>query len=163
VSIVAHTGGPSEYDVFVEQSKNAPTPQEEQRYLFALAGFEDRDLVQRTLDKSLTDEVRTQNAPFLIGGLLHNLTGGDLAWQFVKDNWDTIVQRFPDNTHVRMLEGITALSTPELVPDVEQFFKTHEVKQGQKTLEQHLERLRINLAFREREKGKLAGQLQGPA
>jgi hypothetical protein len=30
------------------------------------------------------------------------------------------------------------------------------VKQGQKTLDQHLERLRINLAFRQREGAKLA-------
>jgi puromycin-sensitive aminopeptidase len=156
ISIVADSGGPAEYDLFIQRYKAAPTPQEEQRYLFALAGFQDRGLVQRTLDLTLTDEVRTQNAPFLIGSSLHNLVGGDLAWAFVKAHWDEIVARFPDNTHVRMLEGITALSTPDLAPDVEQFFTTHTVKQGAKTLEQHLERLRINVAFRQREAGNLA-------
>ena len=67
-----------------------------------------------------------------------------------------MVARFPDNTHVRMLAGITALSTPELAREIEEFFKTHHVKQGQKTLDQHLERLQINLAFRQRESAKLA-------
>ena len=100
--------------------------------------------------------IRTQNAPFLIGSLMTNLDGGDLAWDFVKAHWAEIVERFPDNTHVRMLAGITALSTPALVADVESFFKGHTVKQGQKTLDQYLERLRINLAFRERESAVLS-------
>ena len=45
---------------------------------------------------------------------------------------------------------------PWLVAEIEEFFKTPRVKQGQKTLDQHLERLRINLAFRQREAAKLA-------
>ena len=55
-----------------------------------------------------------------------------------------------------MLGGITALSTPELAAEIEEFFTVPRVKQGQKTLDQHLERLRINLAFRQREGSKLA-------
>ena len=156
IGIVAHTGGPAEYDLFVERYQSAPTPQEKQRYLFGLAGFRSRDLLQRTLDLTLTDKVRTQDAPFVINSALHNLDGGDLTWAFVKEHWDELVARFPGNTHVRMVEGITSLSTPELVPDIEQFFKTHEIKQGAKTLQQHLERLQINLAFRQREAENLA-------
>nr|MBA2450690.1 M1 family metallopeptidase [Chloroflexota bacterium] len=109
IAIVADAGGPTEYDLFVERHRQAPTPQEEQRYLFALAAFRDRALLQRTLDRTLTDEVRTQNAPYLIGSMLGNLEGEELAWAFIKDHWDRIVERFPDNTHVRMLAGVTNL------------------------------------------------------
>ncbi len=169
IAIVADAGGVDEYELFVRRYSDAPTPQEEQRYLFALASFRDRDLVGRTLELALPPpgaegaagaagqaQVRTQNAPYLIGSLLQNLVGGDVAWTFVKEHWDEIMERFPDNAHVRMLAGITALSTPELADDVAQFFTTHTVKEGAKTLEQHLERLRINRAFREREAGNIA-------
>jgi puromycin-sensitive aminopeptidase len=156
IAITAHTGSPAEYDLFWSRYKSAATPQEEQRYLFNLGSFKDRGLLQRTLDAAMSPEIRTQNAPFLIGSLMTSLEGGDLAWSFVKTRWDEMVARFPDNTHVRMLAGITALSTPELVAEVEEFFKVPRVKQGQKTLDQHLERLRINLAFRQRESAKLA-------
>ncbi|MCC6178717.1 MAG: M1 family metallopeptidase [Chloroflexi bacterium] len=156
IGIVAHTGGPEEYDLYVRRYKEAPTPQEEQRYLFALAAFRQRDLLQQTLNKTLMPEVRSQNAPYLIGSLMTNLDGGDLAWNFVKMRWDEVTGRFPDNSHVRMLAGLTALSTPDLAGDVEQFFQTHTVKQGQKSLDQHLERLRVNVAFRAREAGTLA-------
>ena len=157
MGITAHTGDASDYEQFVSRYKSAATPQEEQRYLFNLGSFRDRRLLQHTLEMAMTPEVRTQNAPFLIGSLMTNLDGGDLAWQFIKSHWDAMIQRFPDNTHVRMLAGITSLSTPELAPDIQEFFKTHHVKQGQKTLDQHLERLQINLAFRQRESAKLVG------
>jgi len=155
IGIVSHTGDAATYDLFVERYKAAATPQEEQRYLFNLAGFRDRDLLARTLQMTVSPDVRTQNAPFLIGSLMTSLEGGDLAWTFVKEHWDDLNERFPDNTHVRMLAGITSLSTPELARDVERFFETHTVKQGQKTLDQHLERLRVNVLFRERETSNL--------
>jgi puromycin-sensitive aminopeptidase len=155
IAITAHTGGQAEYELYWSRYKEAATPQEEQRYLFNLASFRDRRLLQRTLDATLTPEIRTQNAPFLIGSLMTNLDGGDLAWRFVKSHWDEMVARFPDNTHVRMLAGITALATPELAAEIQEFFSVPRVKQGQKTLDQHLERLRINLAFRQRESARL--------
>jgi puromycin-sensitive aminopeptidase len=98
----------------------------------------------------LTDEVRTQNAPFLLGSLMHNLVGGELAWEFVRDNWETLVSRFPENTIVRMCEGVTALATPERQREVVEFFRKHHVPAAGKTLDQHLERLHINVLFRER-------------
>jgi puromycin-sensitive aminopeptidase len=163
IAITAHTGTDAEYDLFWSRYKAAATPQEETRYLFNLASFPDRGLMQRTLDATLANdsatgrpEIRTQNAPFLIGSAMGNLDAGDLAWRFVTDHWEEMVSRFPDNTHVRMLGGITALSTPELAAEIEEFFRVPRVKQGQKTLDQHLERLRINLAFRQREGSKLA-------
>ena len=162
IAITSHTGTAEDYDLFWSRYKAAATPQEETRYLFSLANFPDRALMQRTLDRTLAadangaPEIRTQNAPFLIGMAMGNLEAGDLAWTFAKAHWDEMVSRFPDNTHVRMLAGITALSTPELAAEVEEWVKVPRVRQGQKTLDQHLERLRINLAFRQREAGKLA-------
>lgn len=156
IAITAHTGDAATYELFWERYKSAATPQEETRYLFNLAAFPDRALLQRTLDATLTSEIRTQNAPFLIGSAMGHLEDGDLAWEFVKAHWDEMVARYPDNTHVRMLAGITALSTPERATEIEEFFSVPRVRQGQKTLDQHLERLRINLAFRQRESAQLA-------
>ena len=156
VSIAAYTGDANEYERFIERYKSAPTPQEEQRFLFGLAGFQVRELVSRTAEMCLTDEVRTQNAPFLLGSLMHNLVGGDLAWAFVKDHWDEELKRFPQNTIVRMCGGVTALNTPELEEDVRLFFQEHEVPGAGKTLDQHLEQQHIAVVFRQREAAALA-------
>ena len=156
VSVVAYNGGTPEYEDFVRRYRSAPTPQEEQRFLFALGGFQQRELVQRTAEMSITDQVRTQNAPYLVGSLMHNLVGGDLAWEFTKRHWDTMLARFPENSIVRMCEGVTALDTPELEADVRAFFADHPVPAAGKTLDQHLERQHIAVVFKQREASNLA-------
>jgi puromycin-sensitive aminopeptidase len=168
VGVVASTGGEVEYEAFLERFRNPRTPQEELRYLYALARFEEADLVARTLELSLT-EVRTQNAPFLIQVLLGNRTGGPQTWAFVKERWEELLARLPDNTIPRMTEGVSALwRPPELAADVRAFFADHPLRSGQRTLQQTLERLDVNQAFGAREGPGLASLLErarqaGPA
>ena len=72
----------------------------------------------------------------------------------MRKNWSTLLERFPSSTIVRMVEGVRWLI--DVAPDVEGFFAEHPVPQGTKTLPQHLERLRVNVAFRDREHVALA-------
>jgi puromycin-sensitive aminopeptidase len=155
VAILAHTGGRAEYEEFHTNVSTAKTPQEEQRYLFALAAFRPTDLLERTLTMTINGEVRTQNAPYLMRALLLNTDGRERVWKFMKQHWDEMTRLYPDNSIVRMCEGITALVTPALETDVQQFFTSHPVKQGAKTMEQHLEKLRIAVACKQREEPNL--------
>ena len=72
VSILASSGGTAEYEEFTTNFKTAKTPQEETRYLFALAAFRPADLFERTLQLTLNGAVRTQNAPYLMRSILLN-------------------------------------------------------------------------------------------
>ncbi len=150
VSIVAHTGGAADYEKFVAKFKNAQTPQEETRYLSALGNFRDPQLIERTLKLTINGEVRTQNSPYLMRGMLLNRQARDRAWSFMKNNWQEMLRLYPDNSIARMCEGIIGLVSAELEADVTQFFAKHPVKQGSKQMEQHLERLRIAVACKQR-------------
>jgi puromycin-sensitive aminopeptidase len=150
VAIVAHTGTGSDYEKFHAKFKNAQTPQEETRYLFSLAGFRQPDLIDRTLHMTVSGEVRTQNAPYLMRNLLLNKDAREKAWSFMKTHWEEMLRQYPDNSIPRMCEGIVGLVTPELEADVRDFFSRHPVKQGAKQLEQHLERLRVAVGCKER-------------
>ena len=70
-----------------------------------------------------------------------------------------MLERFPSNTMVRMAEGVRSLSEPAVAQDVLAFFAEHPLPQGERTLAQHLERLRVNVAFRLRERAPLATAL----
>jgi puromycin-sensitive aminopeptidase len=155
VSIVAHTGNGTDYEKFYAKVKNAQTPQEETRYLFALGAFRQPDLIDRTLNMTISGEVRTQNAPYLMRGILLNKDARERAWSFMKTHWEEMLRRYPDNSIPRMCEGIIGLVTRELEADVREFFSHHPVKQGAKQMEQHLERLRIAVACKERWKDLL--------
>jgi len=150
VAIVAHTGMISDYENFYRRFKDAGTPQEETRFLFALANFRAPELIDRTLDLTINGEVRTQNAPYLVRGILLNRKARSKAWSFMKAHWEEMLRLYPDNSIPRMCEGIVGLVTPELEKDVREFCAAHPVKQGSKQLEQHLERLRVAVQCKKR-------------
>jgi len=143
VSIVAYTGSLPDYEKFYAKYRQAHTPQEETRYLFALAGFGEPELIDRTLKLTLHKDVRTQNAPYLMRALLLNRKARVQAWGFMKERWDEMLKLYPDNSIPRMCEGIIGLVDPILEAEVNDFFARHPVKQGTQQITQHLERLKI--------------------
>ena len=159
VSILAFTGDEARYEEFTGRFRQATTPQEERRYLFSLAAFRTPELLERTLAKTLTGEIRTQDAPFMVSSLLQNVYIREKAWEFVKTNWERMDKLFPKSGLRRMCGGITGLSTPELERDVRNFFASRKIDLGGKTLEQNLEQLHIAVQFRERDRAAIRALL----
>jgi puromycin-sensitive aminopeptidase len=151
VAILAHTGDATRYDEFNERFRAATTPQEERRYLFSLAAFQPKALLERALARTISGEIRTQDAPFLVSAILGNVYGRELAWDFVKTNWEKMDQLFPKQGLRRMCGGIVSLATPELEGGVRNFFTTRKIDLGGKTLDQYLEQLRIAVTVRARD------------
>ena len=155
VSILAAIGDETRYEEFSERYRTASTPQEERRYLFSLAMFRLPELLSRTLAKTINGEIRTQDAPFIVAATMTNVHGRELAWEFVKTNWDEMDRLFPKQGLRRMCGGIVGLATPELEQDVRNFFISRNISLGGRTLDQYLEQLRIAVAFREREGNRI--------
>jgi puromycin-sensitive aminopeptidase len=149
VSILAHTGDAKRYEEFKDKFKNPRTPQEEQRYLYALAGFRDGALLRATMGMALDGQVRTQNAPYVMHSLLLNTAARYEAWEFIRRNWEEMSRKYPDNALPRMCEAVVALLDRE--EEVKSFFATHRVRLGAKIIDQHMERLSVAVAFRKRE------------
>jgi len=158
VDAVAFNGGAPEYDQMLERFRNPANPQDEVRHLYALGEFRHLDLVRRSLALSM-DEVRTQNAPFLLARLLSNRVGGPEAWEYLKANWEAITDRLPQNSHVRLLSGLVDLIDSDLAADARRFFTDHPLRSGGRTLDQTLERLDVNVAFASRQRDRLAAEL----
>ena len=150
IAVVAATGDRTDYEEIRQRYQNAPTPQLELRYLMALTTFDNPALMDRTLAATLDGTVRSQDAGFVLRGCLDNRDLGPQAWAFIADHWDDINQRLPSAIVPRMLGGISALSTPDLATEVEEFLEAHPIPQGKLIVAQHLERLQINVALRGR-------------
>ena len=157
--IVAWQGRAADWETFVDRWKHSADPQEEIRFLYTLGQFENPELIQRTLDMLLTD-VRNQNAPFLALYLLDNLAGGEIAWEWVKANWDAIQVRFPSKSLHRTLEGVKRLCRPEVAADVAAFLRARPIPGEERTIEQSVEMLEVNVAFREREAPRIGDLLR---
>ncbi|MBM4123809.1 MAG: M1 family metallopeptidase, partial [Nitrospira sp.] len=159
IAILAYVGGQERYEEFLKRFRTAPTPQEERRYLYALAAFQPQALLERTLASTLNGDLRMQDAPFIVRLVLMNVYGREPAWNFVQANWEQMDKQFPKQGLRRMCEGFIGLATPELERDVHRFIADRKIDLGGKTLDQYLEQLRIAVTFRSREGGSLSRYL----
>lgn len=164
VNVVAHAGNQDLYNEFLDSFKAATNPNDEQRFLYGLAGFPAQDLLERTLAHTLDPAtIRTQDAPFVLARVVANDNITARAWQFIKDNWARIAKLYPESALVRMCHAtIVQLDTPELEADAQAFFSANTVKGGDKTIGQALELLRVNVLFRQRETTPLAALFAPP-
>ena len=158
-SVVAAHGDSAVYDDMLSRFLAADTPQEQLRYLYALAEFDSPDLLRRTCELALGPDVKTQNAPFVLGRCIAHRKHGREAWEFVRRHWNEANERFPSNTIVRMIDPVKLLNTADVEADVQSFFAEHPIPQAAKTLDQILERQRVNVALRRREETGLASHL----
>ena len=161
VQVAAAAGDETDYEQMLELYRSADTPQSELRYLQSLLLFDDRGLFERTLEL-FAAEVRTQNAPYLLGAAMTHLDHGPLAWAFTRDRWDELTDRFPQNSISRMVGGIRGMHTRELATEVEEFLSEHEVPQGALTVAQHVEKMWVNVRLREREGARIGQAAAAP-
>jgi puromycin-sensitive aminopeptidase len=161
LGVVASQLRDADYETCLARYRSPATPQEELRYLTALAAFPDVRLAVRTFDLAL-GEVRTQNAPYLLMSLLGNRIGGPAVWERLTGAWDEVLERFPANSHSRMLAGVRALCGDDaLARAVRDFLTNHPVRTGQRSVEQTLERLAVNVGFGARERERLGATMAG--
>ncbi|MHB8262187.1 MAG: M1 family metallopeptidase [Acidimicrobiales bacterium] len=150
LQVVARFGGSREFDEILDRYRSPSTPQEENRFLYALGGFHAAELSDRAFELAL-HEVRTQNAPFLIRELLANESYGEAVWSQVVEHWDDLLARIPENTVSRMVEGAKLLCRDKVLVDgVRAFLAAHPVESSQRAFEQISEKLAVNFAFAQR-------------
>ena len=116
LAIVAADGGAGEFEAFLARYRSPATPQEEDRYLYALAGFPRAGRwPPRTFDLAMT-EVRSQDAPFLICVLVAN-RGRARRLGPGHRGVGHPGGKFPSNTLPRMLDGVRTLCWPPGLAD----------------------------------------------
>ena len=151
VAILGHAGDEARYADFLARFHSARTPQEEQRFLYALVAFRTPDLVAQTLNRTLNGEIRAQDAPLVLRTLLMNVHSREAAWAFVQAHWEEMNRNYPLVGIRRICEGLIGLARPEWEQEVHAFVKERKIDLGGKTLRQFLEQLRIAILLRQRE------------
>jgi puromycin-sensitive aminopeptidase len=156
VQVVATNGDAADFARYWQKVRDGSTPQDQLRYLNALARFRDPELFEQMLASTLTEDVRSQDAPFLLAMATTNRDHGDRAWRFIAEHWDQAIERFAASNIISLASGARFLSEPEQQVAVSTFFQTHAIPQAGLMLDQMLERQRINVALRERATPDLA-------
>lgn len=150
LSVFAQNGGPGEYDTLWKVYQESNTPLEQVRYLRSVADVATETEALATMDKIVDGDIRTQDGFWVFARLLSG-EAGPQVWANARSRWDEVLAVMPGMTRTRVIEGIPALSQPEVAADVKGFFAEHPLPEASRTLEQRLELLDANVKLRERE------------
>ena len=78
-----------------------------------------REVVERILGASMTDDIRTQDAPYLLARSTTNRGQGPKVWRFIAEHWAAMQDRFASSNIIGLVSGIRYLTDPESVEDVD--------------------------------------------
>ena len=161
LSLTAQTGDRATYDQLWKLEKETDLQEEKIRFLLALTRFSDQELLNETLRRALSSDVRLQDSISVVTGVASNPLGRKLAWQFVKDNWTEFDQRYGSGGFglMRLVSVCGNFTSTESLSDVENFFAEHPVPAAERTIRQATERIRLNIKWLERNRDELAGWL----
>jgi aminopeptidase N len=162
LQVAAFGGDAALYDRYLSRMKAvASDPEEYYRFFNTLPYFRDPALIRRTLELSISDDVRTQDTATLIAGLLVRPWGREAAWSFVKTRWDTLTSRLGTFQGIPIIVGaVGSFCSLEAAADVRQFFAEHPVKTSERTLRQSIEKIEGCAAFHKRQAPALRQWLQ---
>jgi puromycin-sensitive aminopeptidase len=155
-NLVAENSGAREWEIFKDRYIKEESQQEKERLASALSSFRDPKLLQKTLEFAMGKHVRFQDAWIFIVRVWMSPEGRDLAWEYVKKNWDKLYAIYSGGHYLsRLIQTAEGFTTKERAEDVKGFFKGKDILDAKRALAQALEQIYINEAFLERDREKV--------
>jgi puromycin-sensitive aminopeptidase len=150
-------GDQSTYDQLWELEGQTELQEEKMRLLMALTRFQQPDLLTKTLEQSLSSRVRTQDTIMVVAGVAANPKGRNTAWEFVKSNWPEFDRRYGGGGFglMRLVSICSHFNSEENMADVDNFFAEHPAPAADRTIQQALERVSLNIKWLEQNRQEL--------
>jgi aminopeptidase N/puromycin-sensitive aminopeptidase len=134
VALVVANGDTAMYETIQHLAQTASDPDLQVDALHTLTRFQRPELVTRTLEYAVSDEVRSQDRWTLIARLLARRETQDAAWAFVQQHWAEIERKATENTGARIVGATGAFCSVERRDEVTSFFAAHPVASAERTL-----------------------------
>jgi hypothetical protein len=156
-AIVLANGGEAEFDKIVSIYRNTTLPDQKISALTSLGNAKQPELLLRFLEYGMSEEVRSQDVPFVFSNVASNLKGRYIAWQFLQDNWKTIYDRFVSGSFLfgRIISSVTGnFSSEEKAQEAENFFKRFpkaDLASVDREILQAIEKIRSNAKWVQRD------------
>ncbi|XP_069840571.1 aminopeptidase Ey-like [Dendropsophus ebraccatus] len=143
-------GGAEEWEFVWEKFTNTTNAQEADKLRAALACSKEPWILNRLLEFSLDPtKIRKQDALSTITSIANNVLGQNLAWDFVRANWQKICENFGDSSSFgNLLTGVSRRFATDFDFDQLQQFKEDNKEVGfgtaSRTLDQTIEKTIAN-------------------
>ena len=140
-SVAAENGDTDLFDRFLTALRNSKSSDEYYHYLYALTGFRQTQLLERTIALIDQGAVRHQDYPRFFGALLANPASRDVAWKYLKEHWTDLAPKVTSFGGAGAVSALGNACSVEMHDDVKQFFTDHPAPGAQRAVQQSLERI----------------------
>jgi len=159
IGLAALNGDEAFYNRLVSGLKNPRSPEEYYGYLFTLAQFTDPRLLQRTLDFSISPDVRSQDALSLLTSVMANPAGEKLAWDFVQSHWEAVAKVGGPFASAEVVNATATFCDAGMRAQVTDFFSAHRIDAAERTYKQTIERINNCVDLKSQQEPRLASWL----
>ncbi len=160
---VSRHGDASVHQRFLELAGKAESQEEKNRYLSALAASGKAELLEQTLEISLSPLVRIQDTVSVVSQVGANPYGERLAWTFFQNRFDQLLKRYEAGGFAlqRLVRGVSeSFRTREDQRQVEAFFRDHPLEGARRTIDQVLETIDLRTEVLSREGKSISKALE---
>jgi aminopeptidase N len=148
VALATPQGDVALYDRLTKVASSAADPGLQEAALHLLTRFESPELLQRTLEFAVSDQVRNQDSWMLIALLMERRETQEQAWKFVQTHWEQIARKSTASSGTRIVEATGAFCAVEKRDEVAKFFAVHPVEGSERTLAKALDTIDDCVALR---------------
>ncbi len=147
--LVAYEGDKKTFETLKNIYLKEKIQEERMRLLGSLCSFKQKEILKKSLEFSLSKNVRTQDAYAVVSLIGGNEYSGDLAWEFLKKNWNKYYKMYGEGHHMSILikSVLSRYKSPDKIKEIRDFFKKHKVPSAKRAIEQSIEMIRINYNF----------------
>ena len=158
--IAATNGDQAFYHKLMASMKSAKTPEEYFNAIFALGRFTDPMLIEETLEFAISPQVRSQDAPYLISGVMQNPAAQKQAWSFVQAHWETVEKLGGAFAGGTIVQAAGSFCDAGMRDQVQAFFTAHPAPAAERSLKQTSERINYCVDMKTQQGAQLASWLQ---
>ncbi len=150
---IGRLGTKSDFELLVKMHKESDSPEEKLKLAAALTNFKQPELINKALAMIRSDDVRSQDIVYWLSYALSNHHGRDMAWQWLKDNWDWIEESMGEDLSFYRLPFYVAVnySSMEFLKEFKQFFNAHMSGSFERPVSQAIETIEWQAAWKKRD------------
>jgi puromycin-sensitive aminopeptidase len=149
---VMANGDMETYESMLKLYNASDLHEEKDRVARAMSASQKPEVLEKVLQFSIGDLVRSQDTPFIVSAVTANPAGTELAWSFLKKNYDFFLDRYKSGYLMTRLvrDATSSFVTEEKALEVEKFFAEHPTS-AERSVRQSVEEIRLNAAWRQRD------------
>ena len=161
VAVAARHGDAELYNQYLAHMQKASSPQEQYRYFYSLAEFPQPELTKRTLDSTLTSQVRGQDLYILLS-LLGDPASQAQTWDFMRANFDQLMAKTGGGLGGVgiFLYGAQGFCSADKAAEVKQFFQQHPFPGTERNQREAIENIDSCVELRGQQQSNLSAWLK---